>query len=161
MNETTLKPHEDYCSLQFLTWVSHQSRIEVLLKPIDQLQRANVSSVTSAKELFVTRTFMGNVCVCLCVTHSARMRSFRESAGNFVGRLIIWPAGRVKVRIEFVWDPQPVATHLLVLQAPLRVGDELDVLTSQSHQLTVARPQRYILIQGETSRTSVIYNETS
>lgn len=39
----------------------------------------------------------------------------------------------VRVRIS-----QCVVTHLLVLQAALCVGDKLDVLTGQSHQLAVA-----------------------
>lgn len=62
-----------------------------------------------------------NVCVCICACKRVVMRLF------FIG--CQW----VRVRIS-----QCVVTHLLVLQAALCVGDKLDVLTGQSHQLAVA-----------------------
>lgn len=44
-------------------------------------------------------------------------------------------------------------THLLLLQPPKRLSDELDVLAAQRGQLTVARPQVHVLGDQKAARS--------
>ena len=68
-------------------------------------------------------------------------------SGRSVGRSVLFGQGKVWGVPRIGRTPR-VVTNLLVLQAALCVGDELDVLAGEGHQLAVACPQRHVL--GET-----------